>query len=160
MDLKFEIEYWLEKQKDRIEWLYYKSKYNDYSEKYMQGLLCKDSEFVWGVKASDDVFSGYADLYTMNDIGITYNRKTKKYSLSVETIYGFNSKKDRVNYYLSLLGHFKEYMLKNKLDTSTSIFNSAKMTGYFNFAANSIEDLYSIFRINVLGYVEVLLNND
>lgn len=96
----------------------------------------------------------------MNDIGIIYNRKTKKYSLSVETIYGFNSKKDRVNYYLSLLCHFKEYMLKNKLDTSTSIFNSAKMTGYFNFEANSIEDLYSIFRINVLGYVEVLLNND
>ena len=160
MDLKFEIKYWFSNQRDKLEYAYYRLKYSDYMEKYMQGKLICDLEFIWGIKAGDELCKGDASFHMMNDIEILYNRETKEYHLGVETIYGFKTKKDKIDYYLELLGYFKEYMIKNNLDISTSIFSNAQMTGYFNFKADSIEDLYSVFRINVLGYIEVLLNND
>lgn len=46
-----------------------------------------DTKFIWGVKSWDDLSGADACFYTMNDIDIIYNKKTKEYMLGIETAY-------------------------------------------------------------------------
>jgi len=52
-----------------------------------------DTEFIWGVKSWDCLIPHSVCMYTMNDIDIIYNHKTKKYYLSIETAYQFENTK-------------------------------------------------------------------
>jgi hypothetical protein len=49
-------------------------------------------EFIYGIKSYYDFSPGNeANLYTMNDLDIVYNKKTKKYIIGIETIYSFSN---------------------------------------------------------------------
>lgn len=108
-------------------------------------------EFIWGVKSSDELFCKEANLYTMNDIDICFDHKDEKYILDIETAYYFeNGYKDQVKYYDSLLTKFTEYMEENNYNTSLSNI-SETITPICDLKANSIEELYIMFRIFVEG---------
>ncbi len=64
--------------------------YPDYKEDEYN---CGSLKFIWGIKSWDDLTGKDSNIYTMNDIDITYNRKEKKYYLGIETAYLFKDKK-------------------------------------------------------------------
>ena len=54
----------------RIKEKYLNWKYrNEYTD------ILNDYDFIWGVKSYDDLSESECNLYTMNDIDITYNKK-------------------------------------------------------------------------------------
>ena len=57
-----------------------KDKHEDYS------LETDEIRFIWGKKSYDDLSDLDANLYTLNDIDIVYNKKNNKYMLGVETV--------------------------------------------------------------------------
>jgi len=89
----------------------------------------------------------------MNDIDITYNRKSKLYYLGIETAYMFNKprKENECKYLKRLLEAFTKFMDGN---------NYSKDYDYCLFMTNpstcdkaeSIEELYMNFKIFVEGY--------
>lgn len=60
-------------------------KHDEYS------LETDDIKFIWGVKSFDNLSGSDANLYTMNDIDIVYDKKNSEYMLGVETAYLFDS---------------------------------------------------------------------
>jgi hypothetical protein len=131
----------------------YKIKYPDYIEdEYNYG----DLKHIWGVKSWDDLSSKECNLYTMNDIDITYNRDTKEYYLGIETAYVFlgDRKQGECKYLRRLLDAFTKFM-----DDS----GYSKNEDYCLFMANpsitttakSIEELYTNFRIFVEGFCKL-----
>jgi len=106
-------------------------------------------EFIWGVKSWDDLTNQDVELYTMNDIDIIYNTKTKRYSLGIETIYDFEDINKIIQYLEKLLNLFTDFMNTNsyntKIDFNLSCFN------IISFNQPSIEDLYANFYIYVKG---------
>ena len=56
--------------------------------------------FIWGLLSYDDLSGAEeANIYTMNDFDILYDKATKKYIISVETIYSFfDGKQGEINY--------------------------------------------------------------
>ena len=59
-----------------------KKKYPDYEDnEYNYGY----TKFIWGVKSWDDITSKDANLYTMNDLAIVYNRKYYIFSDCLES---------------------------------------------------------------------------
>lgn len=109
-------------------------------------------QFVWGIKSWDDLTSNEPNLYTLNDLDIIYNKDTKLYSLSIETVYQFKQGKvGEVNYLNDLLKKFTEYMEKNNYNTNELYFfqwEQPKIT----LEAKTIPELYTQFRIFVEGY--------
>lgn len=106
---------------------------------------------IWGVKSFDDLSGADCNLYTMNDIDITYNKKEKKYMLGVETAYMFNNYGDECNYLKDCLNAFSEYMDANNLNKNKNfcLFFSNPET---STSADSIEELYTNFKIFVDGF--------
>lgn len=136
----------------------YKKQWPDYVDNgYNLGPL----KFIWGVKSGDCLVHGDADLNTMNDLDITFNRDTGKYTLGIETIYYFDSKQYECEYYKELLDKFTQYMHYNGLKIRKK-YNPIFWGSEFNFEADTIEDLYIQFKIFVIGYCAVLeeLNDD
>lgn len=129
--------------------------YSDYEDnEYNIGSL----KFIWGIKSYDDLSSGEnANLYTMNDIDITYDRKTKLYMLGIETAYMFNGnrKEGECEYLRGLLASFSKFMDDNGYakDYDKCLFMTQPPT--ILSSAENIEELYINFKIYVEGYCRV-----
>ena len=120
--------------------------YGDYT------LETDDLKFIWGVKSFDDLSSSNACLYTMNDIDIIYDKKKKEYILGIETAYLFKTYNDECKYLSDCLKAFTKYMDDNGLNKNEPfrLFMNNPCT---NMVANSIEELYTNFKIFVNGYL-------
>lgn len=109
-------------------------------------------KFIWGVRSWDDFSSGEGvNFYTMNDIDIYFDRKRGKYGLDIETAYHIDSNEGKCQYVRGLLDRFTEYMVKNNLSTEPKYlldFSNLDM----KFEADTIEELYTRFKIVVDGY--------
>lgn len=126
-------------------------KYNkEMDKKYGDHTLENDDiKFIWGVKSGDDLSD--ANLYTMNDIDIVYDKKKSEYMLGVETAYLFDSFEAECNYLMDCLNAFTKYMDDNGLKKNEpyTLFMSDTCT---SMAAKSIEELYVNFKIFVDGF--------
>ena len=129
-------------------------KYNkEMDEKYGDCTLeTDDIKFIWGVKSFDDLSSSNACLYTMNDIDLTYDKQKREYMLGIETAYMFDSYDDECKYLSDCLKAFTKYMDDNGLNKNEPfrLFMNNLCT---NMVANSIEELYTNFKIFVNGYL-------
>ena len=108
-------------------------------------------KFIWGVKSGDDLSGSDANLYTMNDIDIVYDKKKSEYMLGVETAYLFDSFEAECNYLVDCLNAFTKYMDDNGLKKNEpyTLFMSDTCT---SMTAKSIEELYVNFKIFVDGF--------
>lgn len=149
--LLWNIEFKFENIKHKIMSRKYAKQYSDYADdEYNNGSL----KFIWGIKSYDDLSDSDANLYTMNDIDIYYDRDTKQYSLGVETIYMFDDTQAECAYYNSLLESFTKYMKENGLDTERNYCTFCSGLD-LSLKADSIEELYTRFKIVVTGLCAV-----
>ena len=144
-----QIDYFLTNRAWRKEEKYIKEmdkEYGDYT------LETDDLKFIWGIKSYDDLSCADACLYTMNDIDIIYDKKKKEYILGIETAYLFKTYNDECKYLSDCLKAFTKYMDDNGLNKNEPfrLFMSNPCT---NMVANSIEELYTNFKIFVNGYL-------
>ena len=79
--------------------------------------------FKWGVISSNDVTgSKEANLNTLNNIDIIYNKKEKTYSISVETIYQFRNGKNGERLYIkNLFNKLTEWMIHKGYDITKEV---------------------------------------
>ena len=143
------ITIWFYKLKDWTHARYMKHKYIDWEDNEYN---CGDIKFIWGIKSYDCLVSGPANIYTMNDIDITYSRKTGLYSLGLETAYLFEEGKvGEVKYLDNLLNEFTKFMNENGYNTNEpyTFFLCSPIVERF---AKTIPELYTQFRIFVEGY--------
>ena len=126
-----------------------KRKYtNWYEDEFNIGSL----QFIWGIKSYDDLFTSKANIWTMNDLEIDYDKELDKYMLSIETIYDFKEgKKGEVKYLKKLLHTFTQYMLDNNYNTDEEL-NFQLLQSEDFWTADSIPELYIKFKIFVNGY--------
>ena len=144
-----QIDYFLTNRAWRKEEKYIKEmdkEYGDYT------LETDDLKFIWGIKSYDDLSCTNACLYTMNDIDIIYDKKKKEYILGIETAYLFKTYNDECKYLSDCLKAFTKYMDDNGLNKNEPfrLFMNNPCT---NMVANSIEELYTNFKIFVNGYL-------
>ena len=144
-----QIDYFLTNRAWREEEKYIKEmdkEYGDYT------LETDDLKFIWGIKSYDDLSCADACLYTMNDIDIIYDKKKKEYILGIETAYLFKTYNDECKYLSDCLKAFTKYMDDNGLNKNEPfrLFMNNPCT---NMVANSIEELYTNFKIFVNGYL-------
>ena len=129
-------------------------KYNEkMKERYGDcSLETDDFKFIWGIKSWDDLSGADACLYTMNDIDIIYDKKKKEYILGIETAYLFKTYDDECKYLCDCLKAFTKYMDDNGLNKNEPfrLFMSNPCT---TMEANTIEELYTNFKIFVNGYL-------
>lgn len=128
-----------------------KRKYPDYENNEFN---CGSVKFIWGLKSYDDLTANEANIYTMNDIEITYDRDFELYYLGVETEYSFENKNDECQYLRSLLSAFDQFMDKNNF----SKFHPYSLPGdnlRLSYSARFIPELYTHFRIFVEGFCAV-----
>lgn len=124
-------------------------KYPDYkADEYN----CGELKFVWAVKSWDDLSGKDANIYTMNDIEIDYDRKSKEYILSFETVYQFkDGKTGEVKYFEELLDAFTKFMTDNNYKMDEPFFFWTTQSDDL-WRADSIPLLYTKFRLFVEGY--------
>ena len=144
-----QIDYFLTNRAWRKEEKYIKEmdkEYGDYT------LETDDLKFIWGIKSYDDLSCTDACLYTMNDIDIIYDKKKKEYILGIETAYLFKTYNDECKYLSDCLKAFTKYIDDNGLNKNEPfrLFMNNPCT---NMVANSIEELYTNFKIFVNGYL-------
>lgn len=110
-----------------------------------------DMKFIWGIKSWDDLSGSDANMYTMNDIDIIYDKRKKEYLLGVETAYCFKDYESECNYLKDCLKAFTKYMDDNELDKDQryQLFMANPDT---EVVAKSIEELYINFKIFVNGF--------
>lgn len=141
--------YWIDKLKHKFYTTYMKHKYPDFEDnEYNIGSI----KFIWGVTSWDDMTSySTANLYTMNDIDIVYDRDTGLYLLGIETAYLFENKYAEIKYLDNLLNKFTQFMVDNNfnIDCEYMLFMSGPEA---RCSAESIPELYIQFRIFVEGY--------
>lgn len=111
----------------------------------------KKFDFIWGVKSWDDLSSSEANLYTMNDIDIVYDKEKNEYMLGVETAYLFDNRSSECEYLNSLLSQFSDFMKENHYDTEEPYMLWMR-NPCTNMIAESIPELYTNFRVFVEGY--------
>lgn len=112
-------------------------------------------EFIWGIKSHDCLFAGDANLHTMNDIDITYDKKQKTYSIGIETGYDFKVGSDgERGYILSLFDEMTKWMQEQgyKTDIRPYIYNIFGNGYNINTEFKSIEELYNTFKCLVKGF--------
>lgn len=140
-----------------IFWKY--KKYNkDMDKKYGDSSFENDSiKYIWGVKSFDDLSGADCCLDTMNDIDIIYDKKNKKYMLGIETAYTFENYDSECVYLKKCLDAFTKYMDNNNLNKNEKfyLFFSKPET---STRANSIEELYTNFKIFVDGFCNQCMN--
>lgn len=128
-------------------------KYNkEMNKKYEDCALENDDiKFIWGIKSWDDLSGSKVNLYTMNDIDITYDKKKREYILSIETAYIFENHARECEYLKNCLDAFTKYMNDNGLKKNEpyKLFMSDLCT---SMVAKSIEELYVNFQIFVDGF--------
>ena len=115
-------------------------------------------DFIWGVKSADDLSKGNeANLLTMNDFDILYNKKNKTYSMSIETIYELRGgKAGEKTYIKNLFNKLTEWMESKKYDTTQEvtlyeIFTQGKN---INTEFQTLEELYAVYKCLVFGFCE------
>lgn len=143
-----QIKYFLRKRQCK-KYLKYAS---NMDKKYGDSSLEDDElKFIWGVKSWDDLSESCANLYTMNDIDIVYDKKRKKYILGIETAYTFKNHDDECNYLKQCVKAFTKYMNDNGMQTNKPfrLFMSSTCT---SIESESIEDLYTNYKIFVDGF--------
>lgn len=108
-------------------------------------------QFIWGMKAPDNITGEYCELYTTNDIEIAYYGKKDIYILLIETAYIFKNKSHELEYLEWLLKVFTDFMDINAYDKNYEydLFMSDVRT--IN-ETQSIPELYVNFKIFVEGY--------
>lgn len=127
----------------------YRKLYPDYIEddEYNLGEL----KHIWGVTSCDELCTLKSNLYTMNDIDITYDRKTKKYFLGIETAYMFKTTQNECKYLKQLLKIFTDFMDDNSYNKNFDMCLFMR-SPEINCEADSIEELYANFSIYVNGF--------
>ena len=146
------IQYFIDKHEEKIT----KKYYDDYNEDFTENSSMK---FIWGLKDCDDLSSCDANLETMNDIDLIYLKDEKKYILSVETIYMFNSKEAEKEYFKGLLDKFTKWMEEQGYNTNSTLNPCGDMCEIFTSGVNinthfdTIEDAYRTFKLLVNGYL-------
>ena len=151
MNIFTRIEHKIDKLKHSIETKRLTKKYPDYKDDEYN---CGSLKFIWGVKSWDDLTGKDANMYTMNDIYITYDRETKLYSLGIETIYMFKDANAKCEYLRNLLNAFTAFMDSNNLskDFQIGLFFSQPI---IRIEADSLEELYANFKMYVEGYCKL-----
>ena len=92
---------------------------NTYSDNIGEENDYDDLEFVWGIKSWDDITSTEANLYTMNDLDIVYDRIRNEYMLGIETVYLFaDGNNGEIKYLEHLLEKFTEFARENNYISS------------------------------------------
>ena len=129
-----------------------KRRYPDFKEEteYDNGAY----KFIWGVKFPDDLCPNPACLHTMNDIDIIYSREKKRYILSIETAYWFESQEGVITYLQSLLKRFTEYMDERGYN-KTAPYKFWMSQPSILLEEETIPELYTSFKIFVEGYTKV-----
>lgn len=146
------IQYFIDKHEEKIA----KEYYDDYNEDFTENSSMK---FIWGLLSYDDLSSCDANLETMNDMDLIYLKYEKKYILSVETIYMFNSKETEKEYFKVLLDKFTEWMEKQGYDTNSTLNPYGDTYKIFTSGINinthfdTIENAYRTFKLLVNGYL-------
>lgn len=116
-----------------------------------------DEVFVWGVLACDDngLDGCTPSMRTMNDLDITYNKKTKLYSLSIETIYIFDSVRCELNYLINLLDKFTDWMEECAYSTNYKVSSADVLNPINGQKFSSIEQAYAWFKFQVISFVRM-----
>lgn len=121
---------------------------------------CADNKFIWGIKSHDDITENPPSFYTLNDIDIYYNRKSKLYFLDIETIYKFDNRDDEKKYLNKLLDDFEQYLLglgglegfDYNLDKQPRLYEFDLSSGYDLFKSADLEDLFYRFKTFVNNF--------
>ena len=132
----------------KLKSLYYKNQY----QKQLQN-ISDTYEFIWGL--SND--TNEADLFTMNNIDIVYNKKEKTYSIEIETGYLFtNGKTGEKTYIKNLFNKLTEWMIHKGYDINQEITLDEMFTQGKNINSEfeTIEELYAVFKCLVFGFCE------
>lgn len=134
----------------KIKSLWNKYQYSKEKDKYEDTY-----EFIWGVKSYDDLSYGEADLCTINDIDILYNKENKVYLLGIETIYQFTNEQEGEKIYIQhLFDKLTEWINNNGYDTNRELDIYDVFTRGLNINSEfeSIEELYATFKWLVRGF--------
>lgn len=110
-----------------------------------------DMKFIWGIKSWDDLSEVDANMYTMNDIDIIYDKHKKEYLLGIETAYCFKDYESECEYLKNCLKAFDRYMDDNGLDKNQK-YQLFMVNPSTEVVAKSIEELYINFKIFVNGF--------
>jgi hypothetical protein len=127
-------------------------------KKLTEFLICLEDEydFVFGIVAQDNMSdSTEANLYTLNDLELVYNKKDNTYHLSIETIYKFlQGKKGEILYLKRLLKQFEDWMKSNNYNINYDIELYEMFTKGKNLTCDfvSVEEAFAYFKILVNGY--------
>lgn len=153
----WKIKYWYYEFQHKIYCKKMKRKYPDWQDdEFNFGNL----KFIWAVKSLDGLTDADAHMHTMNDIEIDYDRDTKEYILSIETVYHFEQgRAGEIKYLDGLLSEFTKFMLQNDYSVNRPYdFYNANVTD--TWRADSIPELYTRFRVFVEGYKAVYGTSD
>lgn len=113
-------------------------------------------EFVWGIKSASDI-TDYeeANIYTIDNLDIFYDKESKSYILSIETLYLFTSGQEQEKRYIrNLFNKLTEWMNSKGFDTTQELnFHDVFCTGLnINSEFESLEQLYATFKFLVKGF--------
>lgn len=114
-------------------------------------------KLIFGVKSYDDLCKCGANLYTMNDLDVIYDKNSRTYSVSIESIYHWDDKKGILTYLKNLLSQFTQYMIDNRLDTNykISFYDMFYSKICIDCVADTIEECYAKFKFMVDGYCNI-----
>lgn len=134
--------------------LQYKKGIKKEEKEYISEYETTTMKHIFGVVAYDDLTSNHANLYTMNDLDLTYLKDKKKYILGVETIYMFKNKNGDKEYMKHLLDIFTKWMIDNNYKIKTPCLWEVFTYGWnINTEFDTIEDAYAMFKLLVEGYI-------
>ena len=132
----------------------YKKGIKQEEKEYISEYETTTMKHIFGVVSYDDLTSNHANLYTMNDLDLTYLKDKKKYILGVETIYMFKNKNGDKEYMKQLLDIFTKWMIENKHEIKSPCLWEVFTDGWnINTEFDTIEDAYAMFKLLVEGYI-------
>ena len=127
-----------------------KQKYPDYKDDCYN---YDNLKFIWGVKSCDDISKSSANIWTMNDLEITYDRDTGEYLLGIETIYHFkDGYKGEVKYLENLLDKFAKFVEEKGYAVPSDKIHLGYIESSAPWRAETISELYLRFNVFVNGY--------
>ena len=132
----------------------YKKEIKKEEKEYISEYETTTMKHIFGVVSYDDLTSNHANLYTMNDLDLTYLKDKKKYILGVETIYMFKNKNGDKVYMKQLLDIFTKWMINNNYEIKSPCLWEVFTDGWnINTEFETIEDAYAVFKLLVEGYI-------
>ena len=145
--------------KDKYSFFDNEDSFDEDEDEYISIYETKSMKFIWGVKSWDDITGADACLGTMNDIDVVYDKDRGLYMLGVETAYLFKTYGDECQYLKDCLKAFTKYMDDNGLNKNESyrLWMSNPCT---NMEAETIEELYTNFKIFVDGFCNLDIDAD